>query len=141
MREGGLDKETAEAQALDNLENKPELKMMALENFLRNYDKDFGVDSLKRKANMPAALRGALGEFSEETNMDVLYRTLLNLGTLISKMSLKDKLVSKVLNQDGLLLKRKQHSKGRELKMQRPDPYKDYAEVVKSKDSAISEEL
>ena len=142
VREGGLDKETAEAQALDNLENKPELKMMALENFLRSYDKDFGVDSLKRKANLPAALRGALGEFSEETNMDVLYRTLLNLGTLISKMSLKDKLVSQGIKSGWLVTQEKAAlERKRAEDAGRPDPYEDYVEVVKSKDSTISEEL
>tara|TARA_R100000654_G_scaffold60172_2_gene86972 strand:- start:5760 stop:23834 length:18075 start_codon:yes stop_codon:yes gene_type:complete len=142
VREGGLDKETAEAQALDNLENKPELKMMALENFLRNYDKDFGVDSLKRKTNLPAALRGALGEFSEETNMDVLYRTLLNLGTLISKMSLKDKLVSQGIKSGWLVTQEKAAlERERAKEAGRPNPYEDYVEVVKSKDSTISEEL
>ena len=142
VREGGLDKETAEAQALDNLKNKPELKMMALENFLRSYDKDFGVDSLKRKANLPAALRGALGEFSEETNMDVLYRTLLNLGTLISKMSLKDKLVSQGIKSGWLVTQEKAAlERKRAEDAGRPDPYEDYVEVVKSKDSTISEEL
>ena len=142
VREGGLDKETAESQALDNLKNKPELKMMALENFLRSYDKDFGVDSLKRKANLPAALRGALGEFSEETNMDVLYRTLLNLGTLISKMSLKDKLVSQGIKSGWLVTQEKAAlERKRAEDAGRPDPYEDYVEVVKSKDSTISEEL
>ena len=142
VREGGLDKETAEAQALDNLKNKPELKMMALENFLRSYDKDFGVDSLKRKANLPAALRGALGEFSEETNMDVLYRTLLNLGTLISKMSLKDKLVSQGIKSGWLVTQEKAAlERERAKEAGRPNPYEDYVEVVKSKDSTISEEL
>jgi len=142
VREGGLDKETAEAQARDNLINKPELKMMALENFLRAYDKDFGVDSLKRKGNLPSALRGALGEFSEETNMDVLFRTLLNLGTLVSKMSLRDKLVSQGIKSGWLVTQEKaalERKRAEEANL--PDPYEEYVEVVKSKDSSISEEL
>tara|TARA_R100000655_G_scaffold21217_4_gene43569 strand:- start:6737 stop:25636 length:18900 start_codon:yes stop_codon:yes gene_type:complete len=142
VREGGLDKETAIKQAQQNLEDKPELKMMALENFLKSYDKDFGVDSLKKKGNLPAALRGALGEFSEETNMDVLYRTLLNLGTLVSKMSLKDKLVSQGIKSGWLVTQEKAAlERKRAEEAGRPDPYEDYVEVVKSKDSSISEQL
>tara|TARA_B100000902_G_scaffold3192_1_gene4029 strand:- start:9026 stop:27283 length:18258 start_codon:yes stop_codon:yes gene_type:complete len=142
IKEGGLTKEMANIEAQAELESNDDLAQQALEEFLKSYEGDYGVDSFKRRGNLPEGMRAALGEFKEESNLDILYRTVINLGGLASKLALKDRIVSEGIKAGWLVTQEKiAEETARAKKFDRPNPYKDYEEVSKttSSDSDVAE--
>ena len=142
IKEGGLTKERANIEAQAELESNDDLAQQALEEFLKSYEGDYGVDSFKRRGNLPEGMRAALGEFKEESNLDILYRTVINLGGLASKLALKDRIVSEGIKAGWLVTQEKiAEETARAKKFDRPNPYKDYEEVSKttSSDSDVAE--
>jgi len=137
MKEKGKDKDVAKKEAKDFLENDPSAKKLAekaLEEFLISYTGKNKVNSLKaRQQEIPKALKLALGEFTEESNIDILYRTILNLGTLASKMAVRDHMVRVGMEAGWLVTQEKiAEETARAESFDQESPYKGWVEVVTS---------
>jgi len=137
MKEKGKDKDVAKKEAKDFLENDPSAKNLAekaLEEFLISYTGKNKVNSLKaRQQEIPKALRLALGEFTEESNIDILYRTILNLGSLASKMAVRDHMVRVGMEAGWLVTQEKMAEEtARAESFNQESPYKGWVEVVTS---------
>ena len=91
--ETGMSPAEAEQTARSEIEDQPELREDALRVFLESYDKDFGVDSLRQKGNLPEGMRKALGEVEEDANFDIMYNTLYNLTNIAATAAMKDHVV------------------------------------------------
>ena len=140
MKEKGKDRKQAEAEAEDFLTD--DLKQKALREFLESYVSGNNVNSLKARTDIPKPLRQALGEFTEESNIDVLYRTILNLSNLASKLATQDHIVRIGMEAGWLVTQEKLAEETQRAEAaEQESPYEGWVEVLSSTDSSAKPDV